>query len=153
MVHDGNVPCGRGELPRLARPHGVRDVGDVGLELHRDERGPEFLGVRASPQGEGALVVPQRAGVRLGLGMTGEHQYAHGSYCPIAWTPPSTWMTAPVVAGNQSDRSAVTARAVGSGSLESHPSGARAFQPFSISSKPGMCLAAVVMIGPAETRL
>ena len=30
---------------------------------------------------------------------------------PMAWTPPSTWMISPVVAGNQSLSSATTARA------------------------------------------
>ena len=45
-----------------------------------------------------------------------------------------------------------TARAVGSGSIASQPSGARSGQPPSMASKPGIDLAAVVRIGPAETR-
>src|SRR5699024_493473 len=72
---------------------------------------------------------------------------------PIAWTPPSTWTISAVVAGNQSEHSAATARAVGSGSLTSHPSGARSDHVLSICSKPGIDFAAVVRTGPAETRL
>ena len=48
-----------------------------------------------------------------------------GHHAPTAWTPPSTWTISPVVAGNQSESSATQARAVGSGSAMSQPSGAR----------------------------
>src|SRR4029077_20016658 len=72
---------------------------------------------------------------------------------PIAWKPPSTWMISPVVAGKKSDSSAHTARAVGSWSFSSQPSGARVLHIDSISSKPGIALAARLFSGPALTRL
>ena len=56
---------------------------------------------------------------------------------PIAWTPPSTWIISPVVAGNQSDSSAQQARAVGSASRTSQPSGARSSQVPRTSRTPG----------------
>src|SRR3954453_2564748 len=71
----------------------------------------------------------------------------------MAWTPPSTCSISPVVAGNQSESSAQQARAVGSASLTSQPSGARSPQVSSNVEKAGMLLAAVVRIGPAATRL
>src|SRR4051794_38537286 len=71
----------------------------------------------------------------------------------MAWYPPSTWMISPVVAGNQSDSSARQARAAGSWSDRSQPSGARSVHELSNRSKPGMDLAAIVRSGPAETRL
>src|SRR5919107_4450505 len=74
-------------------------------------------------------------------------------HAPRAWYPPSTWTISPVVAGNQSDSSAQIARAAGTWSLRSQPSGARAAQASSNCSKPGIDLAAIVRSGPAETRL
>src|SRR5262247_3086530 len=71
---------------------------------------------------------------------------------PIACTPPSTCTISPVVRGNQSDSSATTARAGGSGSDRSHPIGARVDQTPSNSSNPGIDLAAIVRTGPAATR-
>ncbi len=56
---------------------------------------------------------------------------------PMACTPPSTWKTEAVLAGNQSDSSATQAFAVGSGSETSQPSGAFSFQIASKSAKPG----------------
>src|SRR5665213_871716 len=76
-----------------------------------------------------------------------------GDQLPMAWTPPSTWMISPVVLGNQSESSATIARAAGSASLTSQVIGARASQIAASSSKPGIPLAAIVLIGPAETRL
>ena len=58
-----------------------------------------------------------------------------------------------MVAGNQSDSSATTALAAGSGSLTSQPSGARSGQFQASYSNPGMLRAAMVLSGPAETRL
>src|SRR5690625_281118 len=94
-----------------------------------------------------------RHGASRPVGALGSSQSWHNHYCPIAWTPPSTWIISPVVAGNQSDNSAHTARAVGSASLTSQPKGARPDQLLSISSKPGIDLAAVVRMEPAETTL
>src|SRR5664279_3701356 len=71
---------------------------------------------------------------------------------PRAWNPPSTITIEPLVAGNRSDSSATAALATGVGSEVSQPSGARPVQPFSRSPKPGMDLAAIVLIGPAQTR-
>src|SRR4029077_13223145 len=71
---------------------------------------------------------------------------------PMAWTPPSTWTISPVVAGNQSDSNAATARATGSGSPMSHPNAARADHISSKCSNPGMLFAAIVRTGPAATR-
>ena len=72
---------------------------------------------------------------------------------PTAWKPPSTCTISPVVAGNQSDRSATTALAAGSRSRTSHPSGARSAHAASNCSKPGIERAASVRSGPAATRL
>ena len=58
-----------------------------------------------------------------------------------------------VVAGNQSESSATQARATGSGSSIVQPSGARSSQMSSNFLNPGMLLAAIVLIGPAATRL
>src|SRR5690606_25599898 len=69
-----------------------------------------------------------------------------------AWAPPSTWTISPVVAGNQSDSSATQARATGSGSRTSQPSGARLPQASSIAAKWGIERAASVRSGPAATR-
>ena len=71
---------------------------------------------------------------------------------PCEWTPPSTWMISPVVAGNQSDRRAAQARAAGSGSSRFHAKGARVLHTASKSSKPGMLFAAIVLMGPAAMR-
>ena len=69
---------------------------------------------------------------------------------PRAWKPPSTITIDPLVAGNRSDSSATAARATGVGSEVSQPSGARSVQAFSRSPKPGIDLAAMVRIGPAQ---
>src|SRR5688500_19277653 len=71
----------------------------------------------------------------------------------MACTPPSTCTISPVVAGNQSDSSATHPRAAGSKSLVFQVSGERVDQTPSNSSKPGIDLAAVVLSGPAATRL
>ena len=71
----------------------------------------------------------------------------------MAWYPPSTCTISPVVAGKKSLSSATVARATGSGSLRSQPSGARVVQASSNCSNPGMLLAAIVRTGPAATRL
>jgi hypothetical protein len=71
----------------------------------------------------------------------------------MACTPPSTCTISPVVAGNQSDSRAAQAFAAGTASLTSQPSGARVFQVSSNAWKPGIDFAAVVRIGPADTRL
>src|SRR5437899_4367725 len=62
-------------------------------------------------------------------------------------------MISPVVLGNQSDSSATQARAAGSGLVTSQPMGDRVAHTPSNSSKPGMLLAAIVLMGPAATRL
>src|SRR5690606_579359 len=59
-------------------------------------------------------------------------------HAPVEWNPPSTCTISPVVAGNQSDSRATTARAAGSGSVMSQPSGARFGHSAASSSKPGM---------------
>src|SRR5439155_22162826 len=77
----------------------------------------------------------------------------HAAPAPMAWYPPSTCTISPVVAGNQSDSSARQARAAGSWSPRSQPSGARSTQAPSNLSKPGIDFAAMVRSGPAATRL
>src|SRR4029079_17119658 len=62
-------------------------------------------------------------------------------------------MISPVVAGKKSESRATTACAVGEWVVSSQPSGARSFHIDSMSSKPGIALAARVLSGPAETRL
>src|SRR5690606_22419234 len=71
---------------------------------------------------------------------------------PSAENPPSTITIEPVVAGNRSDSRATQARATGVGSEVSQPSGARSVQAFSRAPNPGIDLAAMVRIGPADTR-
>src|SRR5690606_21226290 len=110
-------------------------------------------GLTSAVQREGAAVVAEARARLLGLRVPDHDERGHGAYCPIACTPPSTWIISPVVAGNQSLSSAVTARAAGSTLSESQPSGARSAHLPSIWSKPGMCLAAVVLSGPADTTL
>ncbi len=68
-------------------------------------------------------------------------------------TPPSTWMISPVVFGKKSESSATMPRPAGSGSAMSHWSGERLSQTLASSPKPGMDLAAMEPMGPAETRL
>lgn len=68
-------------------------------------------------------------------------------------TPLSTWMISPVVLGKKSESSATMPRPAGSGSFMSHASGARVFHTSASSPKPGMDLAAMEPIGPAEIRL
>src|SRR6478609_2819650 len=72
---------------------------------------------------------------------------------PRAWKPPSTMTIDPLVAGNRSDSNATAALATGVGSVVSQPNGARLVQPSSRSENPGIDLAAIVLIGPAATRL
>ena len=69
---------------------------------------------------------------------------ARRAQAPTAWKPPSTCTFSPVVAGNQSERSATQALAMGSASFRSHPRGARSVQTSSKRSKPGMLLAAML---------
>src|SRR5690606_11987913 len=128
------------------------DQCDVGGAHLAGEQRSEVGGLAPALAGEWAVGVAQ-AVLRLGLGVPQEDQEASAHHCPIAWTPPSTWTISAVVAGNQSEHSATTARAAGSASLTSQPSGARSSHVSSIWSKPGMEVAAVVRIGPAETRL
>jgi hypothetical protein len=59
----------------------------------------------------------------------------------------------PVVTGSQSESSAHTVLATGSGLLTSQPSGARPSHASSNAAKPGIDLAAIVFTGPAATRL
>ena len=62
-------------------------------------------------------------------------------------------MISPVVLGNQSESSATQERATESASaFTSHPSGLRSSHTSSNREKPGMDLAASVLIGPAATR-
>ncbi len=71
----------------------------------------------------------------------------------MAWKPPSTWTISPVVAGNQSESSATHALAVGTASVTSQPSGAFSDHTSSKVLNPGIDLAAIVLMGPAATRL
>src|SRR5690606_2813074 len=71
----------------------------------------------------------------------------------MAWNPPSTWITSPVVIGAQSDRRTQTMRATGSGFDGSHPRGDRRFHSSSKAENPGIDLAATVPRGPADTAL
>ena len=66
----------------------------------------------------------------------------------MAWKPPSTWTISPVVFGNQSDSRATHALATASASARtSQPSGARSSHTSSNCEKPGIDLAAIVLIG------
>ena len=58
----------------------------------------------------------------------------------------------PVVTGSQSDSSAHTVFATGTGSSTFQPSGARPSQASSNAAKPGIDLAAIVRTGPAAQR-
>ncbi|CAB4613190.1 unannotated protein [freshwater metagenome] len=71
----------------------------------------------------------------------------------MAWTPPSTWMISPVVFGKNGESSATAPWAAGIGSPKSQVNGARLSQTPSNSSKPGIDLAAIVLIGPAAIKL
>src|SRR3954470_21447612 len=62
-------------------------------------------------------------------------------------------MISPVVAGNQSLSSTTQALATADESVTSQPRGARSSHTSSNRLKPGMLLAAMVLIGPAATRL
>ena len=57
------------------------------------------------------------------------------------------------MAGNQSESSATTALADGTGSEIFQPKGDRAAHASSNFSKPGICFAATVFMGPAATKL
>src|SRR5699024_1666253 len=119
----------------------VREQADVVIDEPDLRRVLDVLGVEPLPQADDEGGHPLRPAMRW------------GPQRPIACTPPSTWRISPVVAGNQSERSIVQAFAVGTGSPTSQPSGARSSQDSSNCSKPGMDFAAVVLIGPAATRL
>ena len=62
-------------------------------------------------------------------------------------------MISAVVLGNQSLNSATAAFAAGTGSVTSQCNGLRVFHTFSNSSKPGIDFAAIVLMGPAATKL
>src|SRR5690242_16860349 len=89
----------------------------------------------------------RRPGARTGRGSVPAGQTA------VAWKPPSTWTTSPVVDGNQSLSRATQALATAAESVTSQPSGARPSHTSSNFLKPGMLLAAMVFTGPAATRL
>src|SRR4029078_1206466 len=98
----------------------ARVDGDEHLVGDRPERGEQrghlgrwLAGQAADRERHGCPVRPRRRGTRA--------PRAPGQ-APTAWTPPSTWTISPVVAGNQSDRSATHALATGSGSVIAHPS-------------------------------
>ena len=112
---------------------------------------PQLGGLPPARGGQRPHRVPE-VPLRLRLGVPEQHEGVRHQI-PIACTPPSACTISPVVAGSQSEHSATTVRAVGSASVTSQPSGARSPQPPSTWSKPGMEVAAVVRIGPAETRL
>ena len=84
--------------------------------------------------------VMERSATQLGVNYTGYSDPRADAGCgamsqaPMAWKPPSTWMISPVVAGNQSDRSATQALAIGSALRVSQPSGARSFHTSSNTS-------------------
>src|SRR5699024_6367473 len=136
-------------LPGLPGPQCRRAQHDVADQTLSDEVGGPAPRLRAPRRGELPREVAGAGRLRFRVPQENEG----GHYCPIAWTPPSTWMISPVVAGTQSESSAATARAVGSGLSTSHPSGARSGQAPCISPNPGIDLAAGARVGPAETRL
>ena len=72
---------------------------------------------------------------------------------PMAWKPPSTCTTSPVMPAAMSDNRNATALPTGVGSVRSQPSGARRPHASEIWSNPGMPLPAIVLSGPAETVL
>src|SRR5947208_1156577 len=72
---------------------------------------------------------------------------------PIAWNPPSTCTSSPVIPDERSDRRNVTASPTGVGSSTSQPSGARRAHEPLIWSKPGIPFPAIVLMGPALTAL
>src|SRR5699024_5683374 len=92
--------------------------------------------------------------LRLRLGVAGENGHRHElPQAPVEWKPPSTWTLSPVVAGNQSEGGATMALRAGVASVWSQPRGARALDMCPTDPKPGIEGAAVVLSGPAETRL
>src|SRR4029450_2032304 len=70
---------------------------------------------------------------------------------PMAWKPPSTWISSPVTPLDQSENSHRTVLATLVGSDRSQPSGARRCHTSANRLKPGMLRAAMVRIGPALT--
>ena len=72
---------------------------------------------------------------------------------PMAWNPPSTCTTSPVMPAAMSDNRKATALPTGVGSVRSQPSGARRPHASEIWSNPGMPLPAIVLSGPADTVL
>src|SRR5207302_3678329 len=65
---------------------------------------------------------------------------------PIAWNPPSTWTSSPVIPDERSESRNATALPTGVGSSTSQPSGARRAHEPLIWSNPGMPLPAIVLI-------
>src|SRR5262249_29241619 len=73
------------------------------------------------------------------------------SSVPIAWKPPSTWISSPWIPADRSESRNATAFPTGVGSSTSQPSGARRSHAPLICSNPGIPLPAIVLIGPALT--
>src|SRR5699024_7698507 len=118
-------------------------LGDLGAGL--DSLG-QTLGIQRPFEIGGPL--------RLRLGVAGENEHRHElPQAPVEWKPPSTWTISPVVAGNQSESRATMALPAGVASVWSQPRGARSLHMSSRVPKPGIEVAAVVLSGPAETRL
>src|SRR6476469_8696256 len=111
--------------------------------MHTRPRGrPDRRQVRTEPvsagSGSGALPFDPACG---------------GETRATACAPPSTWMSSPLIASDQSESKKQIARATDVGSSQSQPSGAALAQVPESPSKPGMPPAAGEAIGPAETRL
>src|SRR3712207_978119 len=75
----------------------------------------------------------------------------HAMSVPIAWKPPSTWISSPVMPVARSDSRNATALPTGVGSFTSQPIGARRAHASVMASKPGIPFPAIVRSGPADT--
>ncbi len=132
---------GSGSVARRLRRSGV-----VGTVLPQRSQG-SLPGDRTS-----AAPVGERRGhppVLTGVGTVDQSARS----VPMAWNPPSTCTTSPVMPAAMSDNRKATALPTGVGSVRSQPSGARRPHASEIWSNPGMPLPAIVLSGPADTVL
>jgi acetyl esterase/lipase len=96
--------------------------------------------------------------VAVGGGSAGGHLATLAALTPVdghatAWKPPSTCTIDPVVMGNQSDSRATHALATRWSRSRPSRAGPRSSHTSSKREKPGIDFAAIVLMGPAATRL
>ncbi len=94
---------------------------------------------------------PRGADVRVDRVRRRRHGSGQSRSVPIAWNPPSTWITSPEIPPDRSESRKAMVLPTGVGSSMSQPSGARRSHVPPIRSNPGIPLPAIVLIGPALT--